>query len=227
MAAAHRLLSARHSLCPLPGCSGALAKECLSLYPACHVTVFDIPEVVRTARKHFPFQEEERISFHEGGFLFVGCVCPRDHGKGRENAPCSRSEGGTGPGHCLDLSLVFTETSVTITSWGGLGKAWSAQVTRRAWCSLRPMASGRRLTQALPCITGDFFKDPLPDADLYILARVLHDWADDKCSQLLARIGQACKPGGWCDGGSSCCPLRPPILGVRGDVGTAVRTAAP
>ncbi|XP_032969207.1 acetylserotonin O-methyltransferase isoform X2 [Rhinolophus ferrumequinum] len=43
---------------------------------------------------------------------------------------------------------------------------------------------------------GDFFKDPLPDADLYILARVLHDWADDKCSQLLARIGQACKPGG-------------------------------
>lgn len=112
--------------------------------------------------------------------------------------------GGTGPGHCLDLSLVVTETSVreglTFTSWEGLGKAWSAQVTRRTRCGLRPTASGRRLTQALPCVTGDFFKDPLPDADLYILARVLHDWADDKCSQLLARIGQACKPGGWCDG---------------------------
>ncbi|KAM6149241.1 acetylserotonin O-methyltransferase-like [Rhynchocyon petersi] len=43
---------------------------------------------------------------------------------------------------------------------------------------------------------GDFFKDRLPEADLYILARVLHDWTDEKCSQLLARIYQSCKPGG-------------------------------
>ncbi|XP_058391328.1 acetylserotonin O-methyltransferase [Diceros bicornis minor] len=95
-------------ICDLGGCSGALAKECVSLYPGCQVTVFDIPEVVQTAKKHFPFLEEERISFREG----------------------------------------------------------------------------------------DFFKDPLPEADLYILARVLHDWSDEKCSQLLARIHQACKPGG-------------------------------
>uniref|UniRef100_A0A8D2DWI5 Acetylserotonin O-methyltransferase n=1 Tax=Sciurus vulgaris TaxID=55149 RepID=A0A8D2DWI5_SCIVU len=43
---------------------------------------------------------------------------------------------------------------------------------------------------------GDFFQDPLPEADLYILARVLHDWAEDKCSRLLARVHQACRPGG-------------------------------
>ncbi|KAM4702418.1 acetylserotonin O-methyltransferase-like isoform 1-T2 [Discoglossus pictus] len=43
---------------------------------------------------------------------------------------------------------------------------------------------------------GDFFKDPIPDADLYILARILHDWSDDKCSQLLERVYNACKPGG-------------------------------
>ncbi|KAI2598495.1 acetylserotonin O-methyltransferase [Homo sapiens] len=43
---------------------------------------------------------------------------------------------------------------------------------------------------------GDFFKDPLPEADLYILARVLHDWADGKCSHLLERIYHTCKPGG-------------------------------
>ncbi|XP_025713758.1 acetylserotonin O-methyltransferase isoform X2 [Callorhinus ursinus] len=45
-------------------------------------------------------------------------------------------------------------------------------------------------------IGGDFFKDPLPEADLYILARVLHDWTDARCSHLLARIHRACKPGG-------------------------------
>uniref|UniRef100_A0A2I3LEH7 Acetylserotonin O-methyltransferase n=1 Tax=Papio anubis TaxID=9555 RepID=A0A2I3LEH7_PAPAN len=42
----------------------------------------------------------------------------------------------------------------------------------------------------------DFFKDPLPEADLYILARILHDWADGKCSHLLERVYHACKPGG-------------------------------
>ncbi|XP_006745834.1 acetylserotonin O-methyltransferase isoform X2 [Leptonychotes weddellii] len=45
-------------------------------------------------------------------------------------------------------------------------------------------------------IGGDFFKDPLPEADLYILARILHDWTDARCSHLLARIHHACKPGG-------------------------------
>nr|XP_055194828.1 acetylserotonin O-methyltransferase isoform X1 [Nyctereutes procyonoides] len=91
-----------------PGCSGALAKECTSLYPACRVAVFDTPEVVQTAEKHFSFPEAARISFCEG----------------------------------------------------------------------------------------DFFKDPLPEADLYLLARVLHDWTDERCSRLLARIHRACKPGG-------------------------------
>ncbi|XP_038304844.1 acetylserotonin O-methyltransferase isoform X1 [Canis lupus familiaris] len=100
--------SACHLPCAFPGCSGALAKECTSLYPACRVAVFDTPEVVQTAEKHFSFPEAARISF----------------------------------------------------------------------CA------------------GDFFKDPLPEADLYILARVLHDWTDERCSRLLARIHGACKPGG-------------------------------
>nr|XP_025044805.1 acetylserotonin O-methyltransferase isoform X2 [Pelodiscus sinensis] len=43
---------------------------------------------------------------------------------------------------------------------------------------------------------GDFFTDPIPEADLYIVARVLHDWADDKCMQLLAKVHKACKTGG-------------------------------
>ncbi|KAK5890584.1 hypothetical protein CesoFtcFv8_014093 [Champsocephalus esox] len=43
---------------------------------------------------------------------------------------------------------------------------------------------------------GDFFKDPLPEADLYILARILHDWTDERCIELLTRVYNACKPGG-------------------------------
>ncbi|XP_042311972.1 acetylserotonin O-methyltransferase-like [Sceloporus undulatus] len=43
---------------------------------------------------------------------------------------------------------------------------------------------------------GNFFNDPFPEADLYILARVLHDWDDEKCLTLLTKLHKACKPGG-------------------------------
>ncbi|XP_053733662.1 acetylserotonin O-methyltransferase isoform X1 [Synchiropus splendidus] len=95
-------------ICDLGGCSGALAKQCTSAYPGCTVTIFDLPKVVHTSRKHFVTQDERRISFHEG----------------------------------------------------------------------------------------DFFKDPLLEADLYILARILHDWTDERCVELLSKVYKACKPGG-------------------------------
>ncbi|XP_040194120.1 acetylserotonin O-methyltransferase isoform X4 [Rana temporaria] len=43
---------------------------------------------------------------------------------------------------------------------------------------------------------GDFFKDAIPEADLYILAKIIHDWTDEKCLQLLKKIYQSCRPGG-------------------------------
>ncbi|XP_028993253.1 acetylserotonin O-methyltransferase [Betta splendens] len=50
--------------------------------------------------------------------------------------------------------------------------------------------------QRISFCQGDFFKDSLPEADLYLLARVLHDWTDDHCIELLSRVYKACKPGG-------------------------------
>ncbi|XP_076603611.1 putative bifunctional dTTP/UTP pyrophosphatase/methyltransferase protein isoform X2 [Chaetodon auriga] len=44
-------------------------------------------------------------------------------------------------------------------------------------------------------VAGDFFKDELPKADLYILARILHDWPDEKVRLLLSKIADACTPG--------------------------------
>ncbi|XP_078512182.1 acetylserotonin O-methyltransferase-like [Lissotriton helveticus] len=43
---------------------------------------------------------------------------------------------------------------------------------------------------------GDFLEDPIPEADLYILARVIHDWNDDECLRLLSKVYNSCKPGG-------------------------------
>ena len=45
-------------------------------------------------------------------------------------------------------------------------------------------------------IPGDFFKDPLPEADLYSLGRILHDWSEPKIRALLAKIHAALPAGG-------------------------------
>ncbi|XP_078246426.1 acetylserotonin O-methyltransferase [Pogona vitticeps] len=92
----------------LGGSSGALAKQCISLYPNTTVTVLDRPEVVETAKKHLVSSGGRQIAFQEG----------------------------------------------------------------------------------------DFFNDPVPEADLYILARILYNWDDEKCMQLLRKLNKVCKPGG-------------------------------
>jgi acetylserotonin N-methyltransferase len=43
---------------------------------------------------------------------------------------------------------------------------------------------------------GDFFLDELPQADLYALGRVLHDWPEEKIGQLLRRILDRLPPSG-------------------------------
>ncbi|XP_069731578.1 acetylserotonin O-methyltransferase isoform X2 [Phaenicophaeus curvirostris] len=83
----------------LGGCGGALAQECVSLYPKSTVTIYDLPKVVQVAKERFIPPEEHRITFHE-------------------------------------------------------------------------------------------------EAELYILSKILHDWDDDKCGQLLSKVYKACKPGG-------------------------------
>ncbi len=43
---------------------------------------------------------------------------------------------------------------------------------------------------------GDFFRDPLPAADLYCLGRILHDWSEAKIRSLLGKIHAALPEGG-------------------------------
>lgn len=45
-------------------------------------------------------------------------------------------------------------------------------------------------------ISGDFFHDPLPEADLYALGRILHDWSEAKIRLLLKKIFDRLPTGG-------------------------------
>jgi hypothetical protein len=43
---------------------------------------------------------------------------------------------------------------------------------------------------------GDFFKDPLPLADAYLLCNVVHDWSDDQATAILLNVRRAVPKGG-------------------------------
>lgn len=66
--------------------------------------------------------------------------------------------------------------------------------------AVTPLAE-RRIAEAglsdrVDTAAGDFFQDPLPECDLISLARILHDWSEEKVEQLLARVHQVLPAGG-------------------------------
>lgn len=50
--------------------------------------------------------------------------------------------------------------------------------------------------QRIEVMAGDFFRDDLPDADLFAMGRILHDWPEDKIRALLAKIYSRLPAGG-------------------------------
>ncbi len=52
------------------------------------------------------------------------------------------------------------------------------------------------VSQRISVAAGNFFVDVLPEADLIAMGRILHDWADTKIRQLLAKIFDRLPPGG-------------------------------
>jgi acetylserotonin O-methyltransferase len=60
----------------------------------------------------------------------------------------------------------------------------------------RAHASRSHAAQRVEVIAGDFFRDDLPEADLFAVGRILHDWSEDKIHKLLAKIYQRLPKGG-------------------------------
>ena len=48
----------------------------------------------------------------------------------------------------------------------------------------------------IQCVAGDFFRDSLPAADLYVMGRILHDWTEAKVTELLQKAFRALPAGG-------------------------------
>lgn len=52
-----------------------------------------------------------------------------------------------------------------------------------------------QLGERIEAIGGDFFES-VPEADLYLLKFILHDWTDAQCEAILANVRAAIRPGG-------------------------------
>jgi hypothetical protein len=50
-------------------------------------------------------------------------------------------------------------------------------------------------TPRLSVVAGDFFTDPLPTCDAYVLMNIVHDWHDEDAVAVLRAVGDAAPPG--------------------------------
>ena len=56
--------------------------------------------------------------------------------------------------------------------------------------------AGFELGKRLSFTGGDFFEDPLPEADVLVMGHILHDWNLDEKRQLLSKAYEALPDGG-------------------------------
>jgi acetylserotonin N-methyltransferase len=66
----------------------------------------------------------------------------------------------------------------------------------RATALAREQVAKSPVSERIEVVAGDFFEDDLPEADLYYVGRILHDWAEDKIERLLGRIFERLPEGG-------------------------------
>jgi hypothetical protein len=124
----------------------------------------------------------------------------------RENPDASRIFGeamtGKAQGHIAGVLKVydFSRFSVIADVGGGHGHLIQAIVAATPTVQGVLFDQPQVVTEAqdiasdrLRIIGGDFFHDPLPEADAYVLMEVIHDWDDDASRKILAGVRRAAR----------------------------------
>jgi len=60
----------------------------------------------------------------------------------------------------------------------------------------RPVIEAAGLSDRCETAGGDFFTEPLPSADVYVLAQILHDWDDERAMAILRNCRRSIAEGG-------------------------------
>ncbi|NXO04709.1 ASMT methyltransferase, partial [Rhinopomastus cyanomelas] len=131
------------------------------------------------------YRSEEEIVQFLAGQNSIWSVCGRDVLAAFDLAPFTRicDLGGGGGALAREYVSLYPNSTVTIYDLPRV-----VQVAKEHFV---PPEEHR-----ISFCEGDFFHDSIPEAELYILSKILHDWDDDTCRQLMAKVYKACKPGG-------------------------------
>lgn len=95
----------------------------------------------------------------------------------------------------------FSDAGTVVDVGGGSGHLLSAIVERTdghgVIFELPSVASALRASRPtqFEIVAGDFFRDPLPSGDTYLLMNVLHDWDDAQAERILSAVRRAAQPG--------------------------------
>ena len=101
----------------------------------------------------------------------------------------------------------WSQASVVVDIGGGSGSLLSAVLAAnphlrgvvfdlpQVALQARPVIEAAGLSDRCEIVGGDFFADALPGADVYVLARILHDWNDEKALAILANCRRSIADG--------------------------------
>jgi SAM-dependent methyltransferase len=124
----------------------------------------------------------------------------------RENPDASRLFGeamtGKAQGHIAGLLKVYDFSSFRVIADVGGGHGHLIQAIVAATPTVQGVLFDQPqvveeaqvvMSDRLRIVGGDFFHDPLPEADAYILMEVIHDWDDDASRKILAAVRRAAR----------------------------------
>jgi hypothetical protein len=95
----------------------------------------------------------------------------------------------------------FAHAGTLVDVGGGSGHLLAAILAKRGGRGVLfdlPAVTEHVLADGAPpfeIVGGDFFTDPLPAGDTYLLMNILHDWADEESKTILAAVRQAARIG--------------------------------
>src|SRR5215210_501443 len=116
--------------------------------------------------------------------------------------------GGAAARASVALEYDWSDASVVADIGGGtgslLGSVLGAQPHLRGVvfdlphvaAEARPVIEAAGLSDRCETAGGDFFTEPLPSADVYVLAQILHDWDDERAMAILRNCRRSIAEGG-------------------------------
>lgn len=134
---------------------------------------------------HFFRNEEEKREFLMGM-----------HGQGQLSSPAVAAAFDLGPYRCL-ADLGGATGHLTVAACRRYPSLRGVVYDLPPVLPLaRELIAATEVADRIELVAGDFFNDTLPEADLYALGRILHDWSEDKIHKLLRAIYERLPRGG-------------------------------